>query len=125
MKKMIIFLLLTIIACSKQEQTLVGVWQVSNSFYRANYQIVAKRNGFTGKILYYNDGTSQYTKNDQLTLFKGLTFQDSVYVDGISGATSSSNTSRTICIKIKSQDTLEATTYVMAHPVTELWIRQK
>lgn len=118
-------LLLTTIACTSQDSRLLGTWKVQSPFYQATYEIVPDKIGYTGKIIYYNDGTSQYSSKDQRILFKGLLQQDSIYIDVISGATTANNSSKTICIKIKNQDTLEATTYIMNQSIKELWIKQQ
>lgn len=124
----LILLLLLLMSCSKQEDVLVGTWKFEGDYHRATYEIIEKRNGFVGKVIYYDDGTSRYTSKDELICFEGLVKQDSIYVDGVSGASSSTKATkkgRTICIKVKSRDSLEATTYVRGQALKEWWIRQK
>jgi hypothetical protein len=124
----IILLLLIVMSCSKQADILVGTWKFEGDYHRATYEITEKGNGFVGKVIHYDDGTSRYTSKDELICFEGLVKQDSIYVDGVSGASSSTKETkkgRTICIKVKSQDSLEATTYVSGQPLKEWWIRQK
>ena len=123
-----ILLLLFTISCSQQEDVLVGIWKFEGDYHRATYEIIEEGNGFVGKVIHYDDGTSRYTSKDKRICFEGLVKQDSIYIDGVSGASSSTKTTekgRTICIKVKSQDSLEATTYIRGRPLKEWWIRQK
>lgn len=121
----IIIVLLTTISCTEQEDILVGTWKFDGPFHKATYEITAEGSGFIGKVIDYDDGTSHYTSKDALLCFEGLKKQDSIYVDGISGASASNKTAKTICIKVKNQDSLKATTYVMGRAIKEWWVRQK
>lgn len=120
-----ILFLVTLVTCTSKKDPLVGTWKVEGPYYHATYQIIAQDNGFVGKVMNYDDGTSHYTSEDNRTCFEGLVKQDSIYVDGVSGASYLNKKGRTICLKIKNQDSLEATTYVLRQPLKEWWVRQK
>lgn len=78
-------------------------------------------------VLYYNDGTSKYTYNEKKPyyIFTGLQKGNGIYVDAVTGATSSNQTQKTLEIEKKHLDTLEVTTYIRNKPLKEIWIRKK
>lgn len=129
MKRILLFCCLwVLVACSNPNDPIMGDWIVQNPFYRGIYKIIPDGKGFSGKVLYYNDGTTVFdtSSNKQWYVFQHAVKKDSVYVDGISGASSktSNGSTKTICLKLTSHDTLEVTSYHFKQPSKELWTRK-
>lgn len=127
-KYVLLFGLFAVTACSSKNDVILGTWEVNNSIYRASYQIIKEGKGFSGEVLHYDDGTTQYSqqKENKRYLFKNAQKNDSMYVDGISGASKKTENApaRTISLKVKHKDTLEVTSYILNHPIKELWTRK-
>lgn len=112
------------IFCSEKEHDIIGFWNVESNYYRATYKIENKNNKLIGKVIYYNDDTTilKETHTDKdIFLFNLKLKKDNIYVDAVSGATSSKN--QNTIIKVNHKDTLEVTSYIMKKPLKEIWIR--
>ncbi len=112
------------IFCSRKEHEIIGLWTVKSNYYKATYKISLDENNLTGKVMYYNDGTTilRETKTDKdIFLFNLEETNNHTYIEAISGATETKN--QTTSIKIKHKDTLEVTSYIMKTPLIETWIR--
>ena len=128
MKGWIITLLLIIsMSCNHQPDDMVGKWKTHSKHYTATFQIFEEGKKLNGLVLYYNDGTSKYNydKNKPYYLFKGLKKKDDVYIDAMTGATTKSDTPKTLEIKKRNIDTLDVTTYIRNKPLREVWTRNK
>jgi len=115
-------------ACSSPNDPIMGYWTVQSRFYQGTYKIIPDGKGFSAAVVYYNDGTTVFdsSSNNQWYVFQQAVKKDSLYVDGISGASSksSSGQAKTICLKLSSPDTLEVTSYHFKQPSKELWTRK-
>ena len=124
----LLFGLFAVIACSNENDVILGTWEVNNNSYRASYEIVKDGQGFSGEVLHYDDGTTQYSqqKDNQRYVFQNAQKEDSIYVDGISGASKKTENApaKSISLKVKHKDTLEVTSYILNHPIKELWTRK-
>ncbi len=110
--------------CSTQiDKRILGIWNVQSNFYKATYKIEKKGKKIIGKLLYYNDDTTvlHETNTDKDIFLHDLKYKNGVYVDAISGATTTKN----LTIKIKHQDTLEVTSYIIHKPLIEIWTRKQ
>lgn len=126
MKKILIFLLLIAVACSsKIDERILGTWQVKSRYHQATYKIEKQGKKLVGKLLYYNDNIKvlEATNTDKDIFLKDLKNKNDVYVDAISGATITGK--KNIEIRIKSNDTLAVTRYIMNQPLKEFWTRKK
>lgn len=124
-KFLICISILIIFSCRDTGKDLVGTWKVHSQFYQSTCQIYQEGRAVKGQILSYHDGTStyKYDGTDKRFLFENLRSKDSVYVDGMSGATVKSETPQMLSIRQKSKDSLLVTTYIMNRPLTELWTK--
>lgn len=121
-----LLLSLLVLSCDSNMELVKGEWRVSNKYYKANYLIKSEKNNVVGQVLYYNDGTTHYTYEGGKPhyIFKNLLHQDSIYVDGVSGATTSNKTA-TLSIKIINPNKIEVKKSVLNQKVTEYWYKQK
>lgn len=128
MKRWIIILITIIgVSCHHHPDDLIGVWTVQSKFYSGTYQIKEDGKKLSGVVLYYNDGTSKYTYNEEKPyyIFTGLKKDNGIYIDAVTGATSSNEKPQTLEIQKIHLDTLEVTTYIRNKPLKEIWIRKK
>ncbi|MCP4437868.1 MAG: hypothetical protein GY810_02910 [Aureispira sp.] len=122
----ILLLFFQFFCSTSSTDNIVGVWTMKDKFYQASYQIVQEGNSFSGLVLHYNDGTTQYRYQESSPqfIFKNIIKQEDTYVDAISGATQSTSKNKSISIKLRSLDTIEATRYISKRPIKELWLRK-
>lgn len=107
------------------KSNIEGDWKVNSKFYSASYLIKKENNNINALVLYYNDGTTKYkydSKNKHYA-FKDLRWEKDQYVDGVSGATSGTEASRSIEIKKISMDTLQIKRFLVRKPIVEIWTR--
>lgn len=126
MKKTLILYLLIIISCSsKIDESILGTWQVKSKYHQATYKIEKQGKKLVGKLLYYNDNIKvlEATNTDKDIFLKNLKNKNGIYVDAISGATITEK--KNIEIRIKNEDTLAVTRYIMHQPLKEFWTRKK
>lgn len=111
------------IFCSKKEHKIIGLWNVKSNYYKATYKIEQQSNKLVGRVIYYNDGTTvlHETKTDKDLFLFDLKLKKDTYIDAVSGATNTKK--QTTSIKLKHNDTLEVTSYIMKKPLIETWIR--
>jgi hypothetical protein len=113
-------------ACKKEvHPDLFGKWRIDSKFYTSTCEIVKENGQVKGKVLYYYDGTTQHRHSDKKVYyyFENLVPKDSIYVDGISGATQLNDENINLSIKIIHKDSLQVSTYIRKKPVIEKWIR--
>lgn len=104
----------------------MGEWRISNKYYKAHYLIKEENKETVGQVLYYNDGTTFYKfeGGEKRYTFQNLIKKDSLFVDGVTGATSASDDSN-LSIKIVNETKLEVKKSVMNQKVTEYWYKHK
>lgn len=121
-----ILVMLFAFSCQNAGKDLHGEWRVNSKFYSSSCMIFEEDHRLKGLILSYNDGTTRYQHDGSTTryLFENLKKKDGVFVDAISGATVKAGEQPAISIEQKSKDTLAVTTYIMNHPLTEMWTRK-
>lgn len=131
MNKYLLILLAGIVfSCAPHENLPEGMWRVNDKFYNATYQISASKQGIKSQILSYDDGTSKYTYQggEKHYFFENLRYQKNgqYAIDGTSGATTKKakkHVPKKTLVKVKNNDTLEVTTYLMSQPMKEHWVR--
>lgn len=124
--KRLLILLCVLAACRQHIDTrILGTWETKSKYYEARYEIAQRGSKLIGKLLYYNDNIKvlHATHSDKDIVFKNIKSKNDVYVDAISGATVTGN--KNIAFKIKNEDTLEVTRYIMNKPLAEYWTRKK
>ena len=111
-------------SCSHNPEAVLGVWNVTDPYYSASYEIAEENGKLVAVVLRYNDGTQRYTSNGTQVnyLIRDLAWRDSVYVDATTGATNTS-ASNSICIEPVHADTLEVHYPAGRSTTTERWIR--
>ena len=121
----IFFIIILIVGCNSVDKELFGIWDVKNKFYSATYEILKEDKKIKAKVLYYNDGTTKIfsDKENVRYLFVDLEKKDSIYVDGITGATGKTDSEKSLSIKILDNDLLEVTQYHPNGTTTETWTR--
>jgi hypothetical protein len=104
---------------------IIGVWEVKNDYNWAIYEIERYKNSFVGKIHYYNDGTTEYTKGDKKAYYflSDLVYENGIYTNGKIHMLDGSNYQ--VIITLKDKDELELKMTVEGQPYTETWKRQK
>ncbi len=118
---------LALISCQGSDDSIVGDWKVASKFHQSTCRIEKDGEYFNGLALSYNDGTTFYTYNENQPryFFRNLQKNDTLFVDGISGATSSSaDATGQINIYLVSRDTLKMMTKVSNTLIEEIWIRK-
>ena len=61
MRLLLTFILaINLVSCAQKNDKIIGIWEVTNEYYQAVYEIVEYRGKFFGKIHYYNDGKLEY-----------------------------------------------------------------
>lgn len=114
------------LCCTKQEHKIIGEWKVLSNFHRAIYNIELLDNKLVGRVIYYNDDTTELratNTNSDLFLFDLKSQNNNTYVDAISGETTLNNHATTL--EVIHKDTLITTTYYQKKPIKEIWIRTK
>ncbi len=126
MKKLFLFLFMsiTLLSCSKKQDKIIGTWRVDSQFYKATYIISSHNEKFYGKVVSYDDGTTQYDQKDgdQGYFLTNLVAKDNRYVNGLLHENRGGKPQH-ISISLLNNDTLEVTTTVMHRPIIEKWIR--
>ena len=126
MKQFLLIITIILTACSTNiDQRVLGIWKTNSNYYKAVYKIEKSNQKITGKLLYYNDGTTvlHETGTDKDIFIKDLKYKNQCYVDAVSGATKT--TTQSYKIKVKHNDTLEVTTYIRNKPLIETWTRKQ
>lgn len=117
-------LIILFLACSTEiDQRILGVWQVKDTYYTAEYQIEYRNKKLVGRILYYNDNTTilKATETDEDIFLNNLKYKKGIFVDAVSGATKT-NTAQ---LKILNEDSLEATFYLNNNETTSaIWTKK-
>lgn len=110
--------------CNSIDSDLYGTWEVHSPHYSSTCKIEKVDRKVRGKIITYDDGTSKIDASSGKSqfLFVDLQKKDDLYVDGMTGATKSSD-DPLMSIEIRSSDSIEVTTYHNKKPLTELWTR--
>lgn len=125
MKKSSVLIILSMLfSCSNDDaEQLYGTWRVDSKFYKAKYEILEVEDEVKAKIKYYNDDTTVIKEDvaNPRYILNNLLQKENVFVDAVSGATTSNE--HITEIKPKHKDTLEVITYLMNKPLKELWIR--
>lgn len=125
-KTFLISIAIVFFSCTKKENPLIGIWKVDSKFYKATCGILEEEGLTKGVVLYYNDNTTVYTHEEgqpKSYFFKNIKEKDGTYIDAVSGATKTEDSSKTATLHLVSTDTLEITTYIMNKPLKEIWIR--
>ncbi|UTW61771.1 FMN-binding protein [bacterium SCSIO 12741] len=119
----VVAVLLALTSCDSPDSNLFGKWRVESKYYKATYHIVEDEGKIEGRVLYYNDGTTLIQEEGKPSkfLFRDLKEQDGVYVDGISGATNTTNKHWSLSLKHK--DTIEAREHFGDQSSSEIWVR--
>lgn len=119
---------ITIYGCSRIDERIYGDWCTTSNYYRACYNISRVNDKIVGKVLTYDDGTSNYSfnKENPKYVFKQLIYRNEKFADGVSGATSTKEESATTTIKVINLDSIEVQTKLSKnHTTKEIWIRKK
>lgn len=130
LKRAYIYLLIVslsafVLSCSKTVK-LEGTWKVDDGFHVAVYEITSHADYYKGEVLYYNDGTTIYSKKDESHYaFEHLTLDGKHYVelDGITGATKTEKPNPKFTITPLNDSTLESKTYFNEDALTHIWRR--
>ncbi len=125
-KALFISIAIIVFSCTKKESSIIGIWKVDSKFYKATCEILEENGVMKGVVLYYNDNTTVYRHEEgqeKSYFFKNIKEKDGTYIDAISGATKTENSSKTATLQLISKDTIEITTYIMNKPLKEIWIR--
>ncbi len=69
---------------SNTGDSIVGVWEVKNEYYMAIYEIIKYDDQYFGKVHYYNDGTTEYTgnNNEEDYFLEDVFYNDGKYSTG-------------------------------------------
>ena len=132
MKEFIIPLFsLFLLSCSPSPPSLAGHWLVEDSFHAAQYELFETEAGLSAKVLSYVDGTSRYAFSEQNPRyhFRDLTFDGQHFVDEQTTEIAKcpfhkNKTAKTISLRLCAADTLEVSTYMHGHTLTEFWIKK-
>lgn len=119
---------MTIYGCSRIDERIYGDWCTTSDYYTACYNISEIKDEIVGKVLTYDDGTSNYSFNEENPkyVFKQLIYRNERFTDGVSGATSTKEESATTTIKVINLDSIEVQTKLSKnHTTKEIWIRKK
>lgn len=127
--KRLIVLGIYLCVCSCHEKTdprIFGLWEVKNRFYHAIYQIKESDGKIVGEVRSYDDGTTSYTWDSTRPkyIIHDLKPKDGQYVDAITGATPKPENIN-LKLRVKHEDTLQATLFIHNHPTPEIWVRKK
>lgn len=103
---------------------IIGLWQVSNEYYVAVYEIEKHEDTYVGKVHYFNDGQTEYTgKNTEEDYFlAGITFENGQYINGKMHLPDGSFYYVNFTLK---GDELTAKMTVESQPYTEVWKRKQ
>lgn len=116
-------------ACRGEQSELLGEWSMTDSFVKANYLIFSEDGRIQCQVMSYRDGTTTYTYGDgeKRLFFTDLKRDGEVFVDGYSGATSTSGTGTSAYIELRLVDTshLEVIRIWGKHQIKETWIRKE
>jgi len=118
------------VACISCHETvdklILDDWIVKTRFYQATYQIIEQEGKIVGRILNYDDGTTQYSWDNEHPkyIFQNLKAKDGKLIDAVSGATTKTDKYQ-IEIQIKDKDTLHTISSFHNHSISEQWIRKK
>jgi len=112
----------------KQDQKLsgdsiIGVWEVSNNYYTAIYEIIKYEDEYMGKIHYYNDGKDEYenTSSKEDYFLTEVKFEDGQYTIGKMYMPDGSHYQVKFTLK---GDQLTAAMTVQGEPYKEVWTRK-
>lgn len=125
-KAFLLAVIITVSACAKKENPMLGLWKVDSKFYKASCQILEENDEVKGLVLYYNDDTTVYRYKegeDKNYFFKNIKEKNDMYIDAVSGATKTEKSSESVTLNLISKDTLEVTTYMMKKTIKEIWIK--
>lgn len=99
---------------------------MDSQFYKASYRIEDHSRNQKCEVIYYDDGTSEFRKNESSPyyLFERIKSDNGqlVAVDGVSGATVMADR---FILEPLGHDTLQVTSYIGDQPLIENWIRKK
>ena len=116
-----------IVSCAQDNSDILGTWRLDSRSHKAVYEILEEGESLNGLVVYYNDGTTKYEQDStqRRYAFKDMQKEESVYVDGISGATNLTEKNSGIKISVLSTDTILLTNYVMNRNVHDTLTRVK
>lgn len=117
--------ILLLAACSQKTDVLLGEWKVISTYYKGTYEIIEENDSIKGRVLYYNDDTTIIQKKEggNFYVFENLKASEDHFIDAISGATITKNTTPNISLYPIHKDTLEVVTHIRQKPLKELWVR--
>ncbi|OIQ18113.1 MAG: hypothetical protein BM557_07810 [Flavobacterium sp. MedPE-SWcel] len=118
----ILVLIITLQSCA-QTDTIVGVWEVKNDYYQGVFEIVEYEDKFSGKIHYYNDGSTEYKGNNKKEdyFLTDIEFKDGKYINGKMYLPDGSFYH--VIFSLKGKDKLEVLMTIEDSPYKETWTR--
>jgi len=119
-----ILMLIALISCAQEQDDIVGVWSVDNSYNKAIYEIVEVDHKFYGKIHKYSDGKEEYIGNNKKEdyFLTDVEYKDGKYING--KMYMPDGTYYEVIITVKDSNTLEVAMTVENYPYTETWARK-
>ena len=104
--------------------SIIGIWEVDNKYYKAIYEIIKHNNQYYGKIHYFNDGSTEYKGSNSK---KDYFLDDLTYQDGkFSFAKMHMPDGSYYQVKILlDRDKITAQMTIQGKPYQEIWKRKK